>query len=446
MVNVLFVAYEFPPLNRGGVFRSLAFVKYLPQFGINPIVITLHPDSYSAVFDKYGVDEMLGSELRQERTIIPIKSHAIKKKNRLSQFSHIYFSIHGNETEGWNDNFYKSIADIIAKYDPKAIIATLPPFSILPVVLKVSKKFGLPLIYDFRDAWSQWRTTPYGTVLHYKRTLQLEKKYLEQADAIITTSKETMTDFKSLHRSVSSYKFHYIPNGYSGDLEDWVSLDNSKENIIIGYVGSFYFNPKAREQMLMPWWKKKAHRKLQYIPQQQDWLYRSPYFFFKTLVALRDINPDLYKKIKVKFVGRIEDWLKDMIGGFGLNDKIELLGEMKHAEALKFQRECDMLLITSAKRIGGKDYSIAGKTFEYIQMQRPILAYVCEGAQKDLLMQTGMALICDPDNVQNNVIAITEFVNGKLKLSPDYDFIKTLSRESLTKQLAEVIEKVAQNN
>ena len=40
MKNVLFVVYEFPPLNSGGSHRPYRFLKFLGQYGINPVVVT----------------------------------------------------------------------------------------------------------------------------------------------------------------------------------------------------------------------------------------------------------------------------------------------------------------------------------------------------------------------------------------------------------------------
>ena len=40
MKKVLFIAYHFPPIAGGGTFRSLKFVKYLPEFGWMPTVLT----------------------------------------------------------------------------------------------------------------------------------------------------------------------------------------------------------------------------------------------------------------------------------------------------------------------------------------------------------------------------------------------------------------------
>jgi Glycosyl transferases group 1/Glycosyltransferase Family 4 len=439
MTNILFFAYEFPPLNRGGVHRSLAFVKYLPQFGINPIVITLDPASYADVFDTYSLDESLGTDVRGRATIVHIPAEKAKPQNRIGEFVSIYFSLQGNEVKNWEGNYLQAIPAIVGKYKPRAIFATVPPFSMLPLVQKTAQRYKLPLLLDFRDAWSQWRTLPFGTRIHYWLNLELERKYFKAADAIIATSEQTLLDFKKLHRRIPDSRFHYVPNGYDGELDGWRAIDIRKPKITIGYVGSFYYSPDARDQMLRPWWKKRGHRILQYIPQKQDWLYRSPYFFFKTLKYLKKADPMLAAHIQVKFVGKKNAWLEEMILDFGLQDQVELCGTKPHNEALAFQKDCDMLLITSAKRIGGNDYSVAGKTFEYIQAQKPILAFVSPGAQKDLLDKTGMALLCDPDQEETSAQKIISLLKGQTDLEPRIEFIKSLSRYHLTGNLAKII-------
>jgi hypothetical protein len=444
MINILFLAFEFPPLNRGGVHRSLAFVKWLPKFGINPIVMTLDSSSFKDVFDEYSEDENLGLEIRRTTDIIPIKSHKPPKQNKIGTFLSIYFSIYGNEVNHWKDNYKDELQTIVEKYKPEAVLATAPPFSIFPLALHASRAFNLPLILDFRDAWSQWRTAPFGSRVHYWANLAAERKYLKVANAVIATSKQTLADLEQLHPGIQHSKLNYIPNGYDGKLEQWNGIDIHKKEFTIGYVGSFYYSPLARAQMLAPWWKKRGHRILQYIPQKQDWLYRSPYFFFKAVDYINNTNPALGARIKIRFVGKSPSWLKEMISDFGLKKQVELLGEKSHSGAMDFQRECDLLFITSAKRIGGKDYSIAGKTFEYIQAQKPILAFVSEGAQKDLLEESGMALICNPDEEKESAEKIEALLTGTNKLEPNEEYIKNLSRESLTRGLGEIIKRLIQ--
>ena len=439
MIDILFIAFEFPPVLRGGVYRSIAFVEHLPKYGINPIVITLDPASFKQTFDNYGYDEKLGREVIDRSTIVPVPASPAVIQSGFEQFVTIYFSILGNEVRYWKDNFYEAVDKAVEKYQPKAIFATVPPFSVLELAAEAARKHQLPLVLDFRDAFSQWRGVPYGSILHYRKTVQVEKKYLNAAAAVVATSLQTIDDFKTLHRQVAAEKFHYIPNGYSGHLKAWREIEADKETYTIGYVGGFYYNPGEREQMLKPWWRKRGHRMLQYIPRKQDWMYRSPYFFFTALQELNALDPVLGKRIRVRFAGKKPGWLAEMIRALGLGEQVELIGELSHQESLAFQENCDALLITSAKQFGGRDYSIAGKTFEYLQMQRPVIAFVCEGAQKDLLASAGTALICDPDDRVGSAARLRELFGGKISFGPNYEFLKQLTREALTQQLAGVI-------
>jgi hypothetical protein len=439
MINILFIAFEFPPLSRGGVHRPLAFVQYLPHYGINPVVITLDKESYPDVFEDYGYDENLGKEIREGADLVPVRSGKIPQSSRIGRFISIYFSIHGNEARYWNKGFLDAVETAVKEYAPRAIFATVPPFSILPLAAEAAKKYGLPLILDFRDAWSQWRTIPYGTIFHYWKTLQMERKYLKAANAIVATSEQTLEDLKQLHPKISATKLYYVPNGYNGTLKTWQPIDIRKSEFVIGYVGSFYYSPEARHQMLQPWWRKRGHRMLQYIPHRQDWLYRSPYFFFKAIQQLNTFHPAFRTALKIRFAGKVHGWLKEMIISFGLENQVDLMGEISHKESLSFQADCDALLITSARQMGGRDYSIAGKTFEYLQMQRPIIAFVCDGAQKDLLKKGGTALICDPDNTEESVGLLSGLFKGSISLRPNDNFLQGLSRQVLTEQLANII-------
>jgi glycosyltransferase involved in cell wall biosynthesis len=443
LINILFIAFEFAPLNRGGIYRPLSFAKYLPVYGINPILITLAATSFESVYGSTTIDLSLKSKIPDDLQVVEVETEKSEPVSGLSNFCKIYFSIHGNETDHWEYHFMSTAQILIRQYKPQLILTTIPPFSVLPLVSRLARISNLPLILDFRDAWSQWRATPYGTILHYWLTLYYEKKYLKQAKALITTSKQTLTDFKRNHPEIEPSKFHYIPNGFEGNLQEWKQLDTNKEAWTIGYVGSFYYSPEARKQMLSPWWKKKGHRMLQYIPHRQDWLYRSPYFFFKIIAYLKEKHPETAARLRIKLAGRKEPWLEDMVAAYGLQDQVEHLGQMSHAQSIAFQATCDMLLITSAKQLdGSSDYSIAGKTFEYFQQMRPILAFVCKGAQKEILIEAGSALICDPDDLEKSVGAILGLLNGITSLKPNIPFLESLSRPALTSALAGVIETV----
>lgn len=208
---------------------------------------------------------------------------------------------------------------------------------------------------------------------------------------------------------------------------------------IIGYVGTFYYSPAARAAMMQPWWRKKPNRMIQYSPRREDWLYRSPWFFFQAVARLLADHPEYRARLRLRFAGQKPDWIEAQVNELGLAGNVEFLGLLDHAGALKFQEDCDALLVTSSKVIGGADYSIAGKTFEYFSMRKPIVGFVADGAQKDLLAESGLAVICDPDNPADSARQLDQLISGQLRLEPNIPFLKTLHRRELTRKLAALL-------
>jgi glycosyltransferase involved in cell wall biosynthesis len=440
-VNILFIAFEMPPLAGAGVYRPIGFIRHLPEFGITPIVITTDISSYLHLNET--IDSSLMSRFPSGLLIerVPCRSR-LKRRTKFAEWRKIFLSIVEESASLWRPNVVSVVDRLAALHKPAAVYVTAPPFSMAPLAVEMSKRLNLPLIVDFRDAWSQWRVGPFGSWFHYRLTLAFEEQVLQEAAKIVTTSEPTRADFLRVHPRISPDKISVIMNGYDKVVTDWSmpSLSADKKPFIIGYVGNFYYSPKAREGMMRPWWRKRPNRMIQFTPRVEDWLYRSPYFFFRAVAELFRVFPETRDQLKIRFAGRGKpDWLDSQIAEFGLEAVVEHHGQLEHEDVLKFQEECDALLVTSSKVVGGLDYGIAGKTFEYFTMRKPIIGFVTEGAQKDLLRASGMALICDPDETAQSAGQLRDLLGGRIGFSPKVDLLQQLSRRELTGKLAHVI-------
>ncbi len=449
MVDIIFISFEFPPILFGGVFRSLKFTKYLPEFGIRPHVYTLDPDYYDRVYrgDKTDVtllDELKGKDVVLNR--VPMDSVLDMYKSRVKKFLRVYFNIYrGNEFRMWEKYLLSKVYEDAKKHDFKAVLVTAPPFGMLRNAKKIAAQLNIPMIMDMRDAWSLWNTVPYGSIFHYWFTKRAEKEYLQFAYKVIATSEQTYIDWQQLYPSLPDEKFACITNGYDDEqgarafAPFRVEALNGERVFTIAYVGSFYYSPEIREEMRKPFYKKPGMEMLHYFPRRQDWLYRTPYFFFKSLQTLFKKQPALKSRIRIRFAGRKEPWLMEMIRDFDLVSNVEHLGFVSHAVSLQIQSEADALLLTSAKLEGGKDCFIAGKTFEYLTMGKPILAYTAEGAQKDLLKGTGLALFLDPDQPNEAATILLGLLQQGKTFTPDVNYLRSFERKKLTSKLAEII-------
>ena len=93
-MNVLFFVLEFPPVNTTGNFRSLKYIKYLKDFGINPIIVTLKEEDGARIFGA-DVDYDLMSEIPEGVPVYRISSDLLKtySEGKLRHFKNIFFSI-----------------------------------------------------------------------------------------------------------------------------------------------------------------------------------------------------------------------------------------------------------------------------------------------------------------------------------------------------------------
>ncbi len=446
MINILFVAWEFPPLTAGGVQRPLYFVKYLREFGINPIVITV-----PASGGKFGKEDHILMEEIPDNTPIEKIDCEFKNHSYLNKFTKwvdYYFSLVEKHGEAWETFIKSAMPGLVEKYKPKAIYVTIPPFSMAPLWVSIGKQYKLPVLLDFRDAWSQWVNSPYATRFHYKALVRLENKCINSASALICTSRQIADDLKRIHPKLQEEKIVVITNGFDRELRTWQPVTPQKKSgkFIIGYVGSFYYAPQAMEDMFKPWWKKPVHRMLQYTPHKENWLYRTPYFLFRSLDLLFKKYPDYKNSTLIRFAGIKPDWIDAQINLMGLQENCEFVGHLNFNEVIKFEEDCDALLITSSKVIGGRDYSIAGKTYEYFTIGKPIIAFVTEGAQKDILQPSGMSILCNPDDTEGSAGLLKSLFDGEISLQPDHEYLKQFKRKNLTEQLAGMIRKIVVNN
>jgi glycosyltransferase involved in cell wall biosynthesis len=423
----------------------MKFVKYLPEFGVTPVIITTDIQSFREVIDgpiDASLLDELPSDLRVER--IPC-SPSEKKKGRLGTWRRTFFSLVEPQAKWWKPQLERHLPRLFEVYKPEAIYVSLPPFGMGPLWCDLAEKFRLPLILDFRDAWSQFTVSPYASWVHYYLTLRLERRCLLAAHRIVCRSDQIREDLLMLHRGIPKEKLVTITSGYDGEINGGSLLTNKPvkaEEFVIGHVGNFYYTPSAHEAMMLPWWRKKPHRMIQYVPRKQDWLYRTPYFFFRTIALLLKNRPELRDRLRIRFAGHKPEWMDAQVDRFGLEGLVEFVGYLDHKNVLNFQSQCDCLLVTSSKVLGGIDYSIPGKTFEYFSLRKPILGFVQEGAQKEILRKSGLAVFCDPDDTEGSVSRLLDLIDGRIILSANRNFLQGLHNRELTKTLAGVFLKL----
>jgi glycosyltransferase involved in cell wall biosynthesis len=411
MNKVLIVAYHFPPLSGGGVFRTLKFTKYLPEFGYQPHVLTVKNPMYRTK------DAALLGEVPPEAKVYRTFSfeHRILRAPRLLGMNLKWLYI-PDENIGWLPSAVRQGEKIIKKEHIDVVYATAPIFTSLLIGFLLKKKTGKPLVVDYRDPWTQNVFVKYPSKFHRKIEDKMETSVLATADHIIVTA-EPMK-----HKLVEKYPFtkgkiDTITNGF--DPEDFKNLTakKDKEKFVIAYTGSLYG-------------------------------LRTGTKFFTALKELIEENPELQTKMQVLFAGLPSKQAVFLIEKFGLKNVVKLLGYRSHQESLTLMANADVLLLIMSSdevhdaKIG--TLTIPGKLFEYLGAKRPILAIAPPGPAADIISSTKTGVIVPPRDTGVIAQAIfklfQEWKSGTLKVAESD--VSKYDRRMLTQKLAKVFQQV----
>lgn len=423
MRKVLVITYYWPPAGGPGVQRWLKFVKYLRDFGVEPVLYIPENPHYPLLDEsflqdipddlkiyKHSIKEpyRIASILSSKKTK-RISSGIIQTKNQ-SFLEKTLLWIRGNlfipdARKFWVKPSVIFLKGVLEKEGIDTIITTGPPHSVHLIGYYLKKSISLKWIADFRDPWT---TIGYHKKLKLtssaeKKHKQLEFDVLNTADKIIVTSKITKQEFQEL----TNKPIKVITNGFDGDIAASHNLDSK---FTIAHIGSLLSG-------------------------------RNPRNLWKVLSDLVNENIDFKIALQLRFIGVVSEEILASIAEFGLQDFIEIVGYVSHQEALAYQKSSQVLLlveIDSQDTIG----IIPGKLFEYMAAKRPILGVGPRNWEVAGIIdetETGRIFDYADDIALKNVLLnwFQDFQKEELQISSGN--IEQYSRRELTRKLVEYI-------
>lgn len=419
--NVLVIAYYFPPLGLSGVQRTLKFVKYLPQYGWHPTVLTVEARGYFATDEDLLAEiNSLPVEIHRTRSLDPLhflrRSDTVKMPSKniyraMSKISQCFF-IPDNKI-GWKRTALAEARKVVSEKKFDVIFATAPPYTDFLIGAALSKEFGIPLVIDYRDAWYDNPNHFYATPFHSAYHFHLERKVLRRADRIITINRRMKELLIRRFETLSHGEIDIIPQGFDQEDFDKSIPPPREDKMRITYSGTFYLN-------------------------------RSPKYFLHALHNFLEKHPAARKKIEAVFVGTFHNENLSLLKTLHLEDVVRIHGYLPHDECIPILQQSDILWLMIGTR-PGDDMMSTGKLFEYLGARKPILGCVPDGVAKKTIMECGAGFVTAPHDVQ----AITETI-GKLFELHQHDrlplvkeeYVRKFERYSLTGDLAKVFRSV----
>ncbi len=426
----MIVSYYWPPAGGVSVQRWLKFAKYLPEFGVEPILFVpsgarypfVEHDLMDQIDPDLEVHEVPILELRhyyskligkfsKEKTrrkdidglfYTPPESRTLKQNLSLWVRSNLVFP---DARATWIRPCVKAVSAYIRKHPIDVLITTGPPHTCHVIGLKLRSRFpNLKWIADFRDPWTnnEWFSRMPLTRWSLKRHQAVERQVLMAANHVLTVSWSWSQEFQNNGaKSVS-----VITNGYDPiDLEN-VQMEQS-EKFVISHIGTL--NPD-----------------------------RNPHQFWAILRKLIDANPELGENLEIRLVGHVGQAVKDSIEHYGLGSNVTYLGFIPHRKAMKEMKAARLLLLLINDDVNNARGRLPAKLYEYMAVGAPIVVFGPSSGDINRVLGPSIVLGSDAAASSNISKLILDLFSGKIPPKVKYD--NTLyERRGLSAKMSELI-------
>ena len=445
--RVLLVSYHFPPVGGAGVQRPVKFAKYLPDFGWEASALVAENPSVP-VFD-HSLCADLPDDLVIERARTWEPGYALKRQvaasagGRRSPLGWLKRQLRGAARRAaglalqpdaqilWVPNALRAAARLLRKTPHDAILATAPPYSNLLLGCLLKRRFGLPLIVDYRDEWdlsSRYLENSQRDWFSQFVQGRMQRWVLQQADVIVATTRNSARRLEDRARQAGGRaRAHCIYNGY--DPAD--------------FAGAADFAEPAHEPAI----ESSRSGRFRLVYTGTLWNLTSVEPLVQAVELLERHDPQMLDRLELVFVGRktpeqqvLLDRLRATRASIVCEDYCD------HSRALTLMCEADALLVLLSA-VEGAERVVTAKLFEYLAARKPLLAVVPQGETAEIVnrfLARGHYLPADVRGIANWLVAAASNLPGSSdppyrREAPD---VSTFSRPSQAGELAELLNSV----
>ncbi|HET6588194.1 MAG TPA: glycosyltransferase, partial [Oleiagrimonas sp.] len=393
-----------------GHLRTMAFARYLPALGWDPIVLSARALAYprTAPLD----DESIPPGCVVHRA--------------LALDAQRHFGVAGKypgilaQPDRWGSWWLAAVCQglrLIRRHRVRAIWSTYPIMTAHCIAHTLSQIAGLPWIADFRDpvSGSVSRENPYA----FASQQRWEQRVMSRAARVVFTTPGALgacaERFPQAH---AQGRLAVIGNGY--DERAFAGIPGpapSRDDKPLVMVHSGFLYPDGRDPMP----------------------------FFKALAQLKATDHVDASKLRIVLrASGSEATYARQLQQLGLTDMVDLAAPVSNRQALVEQAQADALLLFQGSRF---DRQIPAKVYEYLRVGRPVFALVGEqGDTAALLHTTGgaeLAPIDDTDLIARRLLTFIDALRGNRGPRADPNIVAGLSRREGATLLARVLDQAS---
>lgn len=452
-MKALFIVHGFPPLQHSGTFRSAAFARYLPNFGIQPVVICATDEPDVQVYGEAANSDDPVASCVVARVDWKLKASSRGAGQRIGRrFPLGWTFAQRRQYATIQRAVLPSVRRAISTEQPDVLYASAPPPVALMIAERVSRETGIPFVADLRDPWSYYSWARYRHYVDFLFERALERRVLSRAAAVLANTpcaRRLLVD----EVGIPEERVHVLFNGY--DEADFAVLPhpssvprNAFEIIYTGLLS-------ARSSSRSGWtWRIKQKLALDYSPIEQDPATRSPIFFLDAAAEVLRRNPEFRRWLRIRFVGAFDTKTHALFQAFPFPEILEISAPVPKQAACQLIAQADLgLLLQIEMKLRGRDCctSIPGKLFDYLRTGVPILAAMQRGDATDLIEKLRAGVVVPPRDTGAIAAAIEKAVRdwlarGRLQHRSIPVGVEVFERRRLTEHLAAILKRAAHSD
>jgi len=393
--KILLISYHFPPSTEVGGLRAANFARQLPQFGWEPVVLTLKDDYLqkqdaeklkfvgSVKIFKAGRTPTLSPIYVGMKTALrPLVSlfrrsdlPAGTSKNsagpataanrggealaqKLRRYVLSFMSL-PDEQRNWMWPALFQAIRLVRREKIDCILTSSPPYSVHLIGWLLKCLTGVRWIADYRDPWMTGGSKKLYSTCAASLTIErwLEWRVVQKADLVVANTEMLCEAFKKSYGSRLPDRFVCITNGFDGEFfSSFGPVEKDKVFTII-YTGTLYFG-------------------------------RTPEPVFQAVRELIEEGRIGAQAIRIRLVGQCQFINRRPIGEivreYQLEENVEVLESVSYNRAIEMVKQSHLALLLAPNQ----PYQIPAKAYDYMGTGTTILAMAEAGATRDLVHST----------------------------------------------------------
>lgn len=431
------IAHAFPPVGGGGVQRSAKLVRYLPETGWEPVVVTGPgvPAGRWSPTDERMLDEV-PPEVEVHRTRGPEPGLSGGWRAR----SERWLGLRSPFSRWWLEAAVATGRKAARGCD--LVYASIAPFESGEAAVRLAREFAVPWVADLRDPWALDEMKIYPSPLHRAREVARMGRVLGAADAVVMNTPEAARRVLERFPALRGKPLVTITNGF--DADDFEGPVPSRADGCFRIVHTGYLHTELGRQVRSRGAIRGALSRAG--APQVDILTRSHVYLLEALRRVVADDPSAATTVELHLAGVLSS--SDREASEGAPVRVVMPGYLEHRDSVALLRTGDLLFLPMQDLPPGARASIVpGKTYEYLATGQPILAAVPDGDARDFLEAAGNALLCRPGDADGMARllagAIARWRAGDEPVRPRPEAVAPFERRVLTRRLAEVFDGLA---